>query len=88
MSHRYPLKGDVIEVEWVDSTFSSGWREPGELRQIPIGPLTSIGYLLSRDKAIVRMVQSMSAQAEHVAGTIAIPMGCVTRLKTIRKGTK
>lgn len=83
--NKYPRPRKVVEVEWIDSTFTSGWRETSEYERIPMGPLTSTGYLLSKDKHSIRLVQSMSAPAECVAGVIAIPMGCVTNIRTVRK---
>lgn len=83
---RYPLKRRVIEVEWVDSTSTPGWDTADVYRAMPMGPLVSVGYVLSQDKRAIRLMQSMSGAAGHVAGAIAIPMGCVTKIRTIRRG--
>ncbi len=80
--------GDRVEVEWRDSASRGGWGSIEHHQQDrKVGPIRSIGYLLSMDEDVIQLYQSMSMNGGQVTDIITIPKENVVwtrRLKTKR----
>jgi hypothetical protein len=80
---KWPLRARV-EVEWRDSASRGGWDSVGNHRQRrQVGPCRSIGYLLTQDKDVVQLAQSMSSMTQDVNDTVTIPRENVIRMKRL-----
>jgi len=80
----WPLSKKV-EVEWRDSASRGGWQSVEEERgRCAVGPIRSLGYLLTSNKKVVQITQSMSGMTGDVADTITIPRENVIRIKHVR----
>jgi hypothetical protein len=90
MSERaWPTKGDLIEVEWIDSASTNGWQE-GDPNDADDGGLVvcrSAGYLWGKDRRAVRIVQSQSTHGS-TAEMIAIPRSCVRSITRLSRKPK
>ena len=89
MKREWPTKGEIVEVEWTDAASTNGWqlkvdvdREQADDRGLI--ECRSTGYLLSKDRRAVRLVQSQSAHGS-VAEIQAIPLSCVRSIKWLSR---
>jgi hypothetical protein len=71
----------LVRVEWIDSTVYSDWDRFAELREREAIPITSVGYLLGKDKTAVRLIGDQTA----VEGNrlIVIPKGCIIKMEEV-----
>lgn len=83
------MKPRPVLVEWFDAKVHDGWHEIDE--HTAEGPMlvSSVGYLLFRDKAKVVVALSVDDQNTHgrktgAADSIAIPASCVKRVRTLK----
>ena len=84
--HKWPLSRKV-EVEWIDSCSTGRWASEEDYRQnAGISVCRSTGYLLSKDKREVILVQSMSNTTANMADAIAIPTKAVVKVRKLRGG--
>jgi hypothetical protein len=77
--------GPVVEVWWVDTETSVGWRDHAELKMARTGPLMlccSVGYLVEDNHDRVIIIQSFS-ETSHAERTI-IPKAVVTKIVKVR----
>lgn len=82
---KWALK-DLVEVDWIDSAIRSGWSDVEIMRQKQdIAVCRSVGYLLSADRRMVRLVGSQSAEpGAGVCDGMSIPRAAVTAMRRIR----
>lgn len=73
-------KAKYVEVRWTDARSSSTWKDVGEVRgwldHWQSKTISSVGWLLSRDKNSVVLAQSMDfvgGSAEMTSGHLEIP---------------
>lgn len=77
-----------LEIEWRDSHSRGGWDSVKNHRaQRGVGPQRSIGYLLTKDKDVIQLAQSM-ATSGNVTDTITIPRENVTRITRLSGGIR
>ena len=83
MSRRLPR----VEVEWHDSVSRGGWdTKDAHRKRNAIGPMFSIGYLLTKSRRVVQLAQSESTMNGDVNDTITIPRVAVVRIKSLTGG--
>ena len=76
---------NIIEVTWVDSNGTSKWDSLENYRNHSVAHYKTVGYLLKKTKKEVLVVFSQSpANNGDGNGAMAIPMGCVTKIKRIK----
>lgn len=84
MTDKWPLR-ERVEVTWRDSAARGSWRSVEEHRSLRgVGPIRSIGYLLTHDKDVVQIAQSQSAMTGECSDTVTIPRENVTKIKRLR----
>lgn len=76
MRKDWPTNGVVVEVEWIDSAATNGWQHEYDNEDAGLILCRSSGYLLSKDRRSVRIVQSQTGHGTH-GELIAIPRTCV-----------
>ena len=83
---KWPL-GSVVEVFWEDANSYNKWHDLKELsRDHHVASCKTIGYLLKSDKREILLVSTQTPENDaDGTGTMAIPRGCVTHIKVIRK---
>ena len=78
----------VVEVEWIDSSGSGGWRQAEDWeRDKPDLACTSAGYLFSRDKERIRLALSRSAHGS-LADFLDIPTFAVRKVTVLKPASK
>lgn len=81
---QWPLR-DRVEVEWRDSASRGGWRTPDDYKRAnAVGPIRSMGYLLTQTKDIVQVAQTQSAMNGDISDVMTIPRENVLRIKRLR----
>ncbi len=74
-----------VEVKWRDSASRGGWDEISAHRERrEVGPVLSVGYLLSKDKDVVQLAQSQSLMTGQVTDTVTIPRENVIYIRKLR----
>jgi hypothetical protein len=79
-------EGDIVEVKWVDSAWSGGWRKPDEMPR-PSAVL-SVGYLRRKGKKKVCLAQGRAPYSDEWLNHISIPRDCIRSMKTVRRGKR
>jgi hypothetical protein len=87
-----PRRGDVVEIEWVDSEhIAFGWEAIKHYRRAarrnPEAYRTS-GYWLDGVKGRVVIAQSLSLLNQHVTHVMSIPTVSVTRVQVLGRSNK
>ncbi len=82
---KWPLN-DRVEVQWRDSAQSGrGWDDVRvHRRDNGIGPIRSIGYLLSKNRDVVQLSQSISSMTGHTTAVITIPRENVPHIRRLK----
>ena len=82
--NKWPL-GKIVEVSWDDSNGYGRWSSLSDLSQHGAASCKSVGYLLKQDKKEIVLVGTQ-AQVNEGDGmqTLAIPMGCVTKIRKVK----
>lgn len=73
-----------VEVSWVDAISMHRWESPSGHARLDGAPVKSVGYLLQRDAKVLVLVQSQSTETGQVGDSVAIPAGCVRRVRQLR----
>lgn len=79
-------KPPIVEVEWLDSVVSVGWRQRGErLQETEAANMrhASAGYLLRSSKTDVVITHSRGVSLDNVAETIQIPRRAVVSIRKL-----
>ena len=71
----------VVSVEWNDITSHSGWHDAEDNALLPI---TSVGFLMAKDKHNILISQSISPNNDKVAESLIIPLSVVTKIRRLR----
>lgn len=79
----WPLKPTVLEVEWDDNAGGHGWTKPASYLADPGSKCMSVGYLLSEDKHVVKLIQSMDRSFGNVDASIIILKKCITKRRRV-----
>ena len=73
-------KRRLVEVEWIDSSFNSGWH--ANTTYSTVSECRTVGYLTHKDKHVVNV--SMNLSPESRGETMAIPRQCVKSIRKVR----
>lgn len=73
----------IVKVEWEDITCQHGWSDLDRVDNTII--ISSVGYLLSKDKKYLRITPSISIDNNSKTESLVIPMGVVKKIKVIGK---
>lgn len=75
-----------VEVDWIDSAFHRGWSGSIEKQEkMTVSVCRSVGYLLSRDAKMVRLVMHCADNEESYGDGMSIPTVAVRRIRTWRR---
>jgi len=74
------VKLEIVEVTWNDTFSDSGWKDIDKIPLAALPECTTVGYLLSKDEKIVRILHSINGDQ---ADFTIIPTGCVLKIRTI-----
>ncbi len=79
-------KWHLYRVDWVDSTSRGGWRYADRDRKEHLSAVrcVSTGYLVKRNKREIMLCQSYEESEDRINDTIAIPMGCVQKIRKLK----
>jgi hypothetical protein len=78
----------VVEVEWIDSTSWSGWKDTNDARRDSVEDSMlhrTVGYLLADEPSRVVLCFSATAAEDVVSDVQAIPRFAVKKMRTLRK---
>lgn len=80
---KYPL-AQCVEVEWRDSHSRGRWGTVDDYkRDVRIGPIRSIGYVLNLDDDVVQLAQTQSSVNGDVLDSITIPREAVRKIRRV-----
>lgn len=84
--------GDIVEVNWVDSTYSDGWTDREEVEELAKAPdmvVRSVGFLFGQNRKYVTLVSHTCTWNEQWEAIMRIPKGCVLSIETLKgKGVR
>jgi hypothetical protein len=83
----FPKPMPVVEVEWDDSCSGGGWSTADQYAKRDVLPACSVGYLLSRDRTRIIIVQSQAENGD-VNDCITIPRGMVKQIRVLEKARR
>jgi len=61
----------IVEIVWADANVSGGWRSREEYEKAELSVGLTVGYLLTKNRSIVTVVQSQAGS--RVSDSITIP---------------
>ncbi len=78
----------IVEVTWQDSSSYGAWAERDARSKSTCDPITSVGYVLKRDRGHLTLCQSIThrppaEKPDHVNNTFVIPRGCIKSIRRI-----
>jgi hypothetical protein len=83
--------GDLVQIEWVDSTESNGWSTLEDTQRwapaVELLPCLSVGYLVDRHEGVT-IAQSWTTDTDgkrSVADVLHVPAVAVREVELIRK---
>lgn len=85
---RKPRCGDIILVEWLDSTGLSGgpWHSYGTLKRHGVATIRSVGYVHKWTKK--QLVLHASISPNQCGEITAIPTACVQKAELLKKAKR
>lgn len=72
------------EVTWVDSTFRGRWWERESATEFNCMTIVTIGWLIDKSPEKVVLAFSHSENDDTVGDTMAIPTGCIKRIRRLK----
>lgn len=70
----------LVEVHWVDSAFTAGWRRaPAQLSNC-----RTTGYLVHKNKRFINIAMNSDAPDETYGEVMAIPRSCVKKIRRLK----
>ena len=72
-----------VKVVWVDSLCAGGWVSDEAARLAQPSTITSVGFLLERDRKRVVIAQSVPDEVGEVGDVLAIPAAAVQSLQPL-----
>lgn len=72
-----------VKVTWVDTTFFSITTEIDNLNKIKNIEITSIGYLIKKDKEKIIIAMSITNE-EKITDFYSMPIGCVKKIEVLK----
>jgi hypothetical protein len=77
----WPLD-EIVEVEWGDAHQTPGWMHPDDQEEA-MKPLAtkSVGYIFQKTKEVIVLCDTQNKG--QIAGSHTIPMGMVTKIRTL-----
>jgi hypothetical protein len=82
MTPKFPLK-ELVEVEWVDSAARGRWGSVEEYRKHDVVTCRTAGYLLSKTKRAVTIIQSQHTD-DGLSDAMSIPTCAVLKLRRLK----
>ena len=77
------ITAPVVEVKWRDACSRGGWRDVSHTHHDRPLCVTSVGYLLHKDKRRVTLALSLAAN-DDVGDTLTVPRSWILRVRTLR----
>lgn len=79
-------KYQIIEITWLDSLHSSGWRKEKWVPLTTLEDMThkTIGYFLKENKRSIIVIQSYREFENYVLGIMEIPKGSILEIKKLK----
>lgn len=83
-------KLDKVEIEWLDTTFTSGWLQEEDIDweyQKEAMKHKSCGYFLLENNLFIAIIQSfrgVNNKAESIDSILKIPKKCIINIRKLR----
>ncbi len=78
-------KAIILEIVWNDISTYSGWHSPAEVDAFTTIECRSVGYLVGKTKACIKIAQSLNrGQVEPVGDVTVISLSNVKKIKRLR----
>ena len=79
--------GDVVLVEWTDSTQQDGWQKVDEIDGAPSSSM-SVGIVLELRTEYLVIAGDYSGDSTDANRIMTIPIGCISTLEILKRFTK
>ena len=76
-------KYSIVEIEWMDHYYTSGWRPEPE--KIPTYLCKSVGHFIMQDKYSVLISMSMQEADKTTGDSLTILRSCITKITVLKK---
>jgi len=73
----------LVRIDWEDASSDQIWRSVNKLFRAERLQVQSVGFVIRSDKKEMVLAQSLS-EVDNMAGTIAIPRGCIRKVRLLR----
>ncbi len=86
-----PRRGDIVEVQWIDSvSISLGWAAPTRYRTAAAAPQAyrTSGYWIDGPKGHVLVALSIDLANENVVQVMSIPRVAVTCIQVLGRASR
>lgn len=76
-----------VEVDWIDSYVTGGWRSISSyIEDTDDQPLVqSCGYMILNTKKKIKLIQSFTESNQQSSDSITIPKGCVIKITYLKE---
>lgn len=72
-------KHKIVEVEWLDASHHSGWKDIIKAKKLKLLPCKTVGYLVGKSGEAVIVAETHDSH--YMSGFEVIPRSCVTSIK-------
>ena len=80
-------KGRIISVDWIDPASANYWQTRERALKNTELRCNTVGRLLSKDKKILRLYGSLSAN-DDISDVMMIPIVCVKKITYLKGGNE
>lgn len=70
----------MVEVEWIDSVASGGWRKIEDYETREPTNCVSVGYLVSKTRERIVLLQNLNPENGDASDSMTIPRACVKKI--------
>ena len=75
----------LVEVHWIDSAFHRGWSDTDTKRkEMCVSECRSIGYLMSRDRYVLKLAMHTADDGKNYGDGISIPASTVKNVRRLK----
>lgn len=76
-------RDDILEVHWIDITYSTGWKTTEEAEVYIAVGCHSIGYFLNEDDDVIRISATKNDEGERDVNVIV--KGCIKSISKLKR---
>jgi len=79
---KYPAKGQIVAIDWLDIYSDSGWLDAEEQETFGPAKSQSVGIVLSCDDKVLKLAHNMCLE-DGKSDITAYPMGVIQKIRVL-----